>query len=122
MKFERFHFLCCGHPLQSSGLIKCVPDAFEYVNKILNSKVYDVCIETPLQHATKLSARLDNRVLLKREDLQPVHSFKIRGAYNRLGVSLSITCTWHDSTASTLMCLVVEHYRSLFISKQPWLL
>mmetsp|Transcript_53729 Transcript_53729/g.143754 ORF Transcript_53729/g.143754 Transcript_53729/m.143754 type:complete len:591 (-) Transcript_53729:165-1937(-) len=70
--------------ITKEGLIKCVPDAFEYVNKILNSKVYDVCIETPLQHATKLSARLDNRVLLKREDLQPVHSFKIRGAYNRI--------------------------------------
>ncbi|MGE6388930.1 pyridoxal-phosphate dependent enzyme, partial [Pseudomonas sp. NPDC078416] len=55
-----------------------------YVKKILTSRVYDVAVETPLHAARQLSARLGNNVLLKREDLQPVYSFKIRGAYNKL--------------------------------------
>ncbi len=56
----------------------------QYVKKILTSRVYDVAVETPLQPARQLSERLGNQVLLKREDLQPVFSFKIRGAYNRI--------------------------------------
>ncbi|MFB4392828.1 MULTISPECIES: threonine ammonia-lyase, biosynthetic [unclassified Pseudomonas] len=56
----------------------------QYVKKILTSRVYDVAVETPLQSAGQLSKRLNNTVLLKREDLQPVFSFKIRGAYNKL--------------------------------------
>ncbi len=56
----------------------------QYVKKILTSRVYDVAVETPLQPAGQLSKRLGNTVLLKREDLQPVFSFKIRGAYNKL--------------------------------------
>ena len=56
----------------------------QYVKKILTSRVYDVAVETPLQAARQLSERLGNKVLLKREDLQPVFSFKIRGAYNKL--------------------------------------
>ncbi|QLF93338.1 threonine ammonia-lyase, biosynthetic [Pseudomonas sp. ABC1] len=55
-----------------------------YVKKILTSRVYDVAEETPLQPARQLSERLGNQILLKREDLQPVFSFKIRGAYNKL--------------------------------------
>ncbi|KIH76644.1 threonine dehydratase [Geoalkalibacter ferrihydriticus] len=51
---------------------------------ILTSRVYDAAIETPLDEAQGLSALLGNRVLLKREDLQPVFSFKLRGAYNRI--------------------------------------
>jgi threonine dehydratase len=51
---------------------------------ILTSRVYDVAQETPLEPAGRLSARLGNTVLLKREDLQPVFSFKLRGAYNRI--------------------------------------
>ncbi|MBA1231173.1 threonine ammonia-lyase, biosynthetic, partial [Pseudomonas viridiflava] len=50
----------------------------QYVKKILTSRVYDVAIETPLHGARQLSERLGNQVLLKREDLQPVFSFKIR--------------------------------------------
>ena len=60
-----------------------------YVKKILSSDVYDVAIETPLETASFLSARLDTNILFKREDLQPIHSFKIRGAYNRI-VKLSL--------------------------------
>lgn len=56
----------------------------QYVKKTLTSRVYDVAVETPLQPARQLSKRLGNQILLKREDLQPVYSFKIRGAYNKL--------------------------------------
>lgn len=56
----------------------------EYVEKILKARVYDVAIETPLDVMPRLSQRLNNSVLLKREDLQPVFSFKLRGAYNRM--------------------------------------
>ena len=56
----------------------------DYVRRILSAPVYDLAIETPLQPARALSAQLGNQVLLKREDLQPTFSFKIRGAYNRL--------------------------------------
>ena len=55
-----------------------------YVKRILDARVYDVAIETPLDPARSLSQRLNNTVLLKREDLQPVFSFKLRGAYNRM--------------------------------------
>lgn len=55
-----------------------------YLERILKSHVYDVAIETPLDAAPILSRRLGNRVLLKREDLQPVFSFKLRGAYNKI--------------------------------------
>ncbi|MGE5105818.1 MAG: threonine ammonia-lyase, biosynthetic [Betaproteobacteria bacterium] len=58
--------------------------AVDYLQKILTAKVYDVAIETPLGPAPALSARLRNRVLLKREDEQPVFSFKLRGAYNKM--------------------------------------
>ncbi len=56
----------------------------DYLEKILNAQVYDVAIETPLDLASNLSTRVDNRILLKREDMQPVFSFKLRGAYNKI--------------------------------------
>jgi threonine dehydratase len=56
----------------------------DYLQKILTAKVYDVAVETPLDVAPTLSLRLHNRVLLKREDQQPVFSFKLRGAYNKM--------------------------------------
>src|SRR5687768_9656162 len=55
-----------------------------YLEKILTAKVYDVAIESPLDPAPALSARLGNQVLIKREDKQPVFSFKVRGAYNKM--------------------------------------
>src|SRR3990172_2048931 len=55
-----------------------------YIEKILKARVYDVALETPLDLAPNLSRRLNNRVLIKREDLQPVFSFKLRGAYNKI--------------------------------------
>jgi len=56
----------------------------DYLRRALNARVYDVAIETPLELAPSLSARIGNRVLLKREDMQPVFSFKLRGAYNKM--------------------------------------
>ena len=56
----------------------------DYLRRILTARVYDVAIESPLDAAPNLSKRIGNRVLLKREDLQPVFSFKVRGAYNKM--------------------------------------
>jgi threonine dehydratase len=62
-----------------------VPDeSNEYVRRILDARVYDVAEQTPLDRMARLGGRLGRDVLLKREDLQPVFSFKIRGAYNRI--------------------------------------
>ena len=56
----------------------------DYLTNILNARVYDVAIESPLDPAPNLSARLHNTLLLKREDMQEVFSFKLRGAYNKM--------------------------------------
>ncbi len=56
----------------------------DYLKRILNARVYDVAIESPLETAPSLSARTGNTILLKREDMQPVFSFKLRGAYNKM--------------------------------------
>ena len=56
----------------------------KYLKKILNARVYEIARETPLEFAPVLSARTGNRIWLKREDLQPVFSFKCRGAYNKM--------------------------------------
>ncbi|KAK1142820.1 threonine deaminase [Aspergillus melleus] len=73
------------------GLDWGIPDAFllpngfpDYLRLILTSRVYEILDETPLHHAVNLSNRLECRVLLKREDLLPVFSFKLRGAYNKM--------------------------------------
>ena len=65
-------------PTADTGLLE------HYVKKILAAPVYDLAVRTPLQAAPALSALLGNQLLLKREDLQPTFSFKIRGAYNKL--------------------------------------
>jgi threonine dehydratase len=57
-----------------------------YIEKILRASVYDVAIETPLDFAHTLSKRTQNNVFLKREDLQSVFSFKLRGAYNKMAL------------------------------------
>ena len=56
----------------------------DYLKKILTARVYDVAVESALEPAKNLSRRLHNRILLKREDQQPVFSFKLRGAYNKM--------------------------------------
>ncbi|MEM1333626.1 MAG: threonine ammonia-lyase, biosynthetic [Actinomycetota bacterium] len=60
------------------------PTDADYLRRILTARVYDVAIESPLDPAPDLSERTGNRVLLKREDLQPVFSFKLRGAFNKM--------------------------------------
>ncbi len=62
-----------------------MPDSMpDYLRAVLTSRVYEVAIESPLTDAKRLSRRIGHRVLLKREDLQPVFSFKLRGAYNKM--------------------------------------
>ena len=56
----------------------------DYLEKVLTARVYDVAVETPLDAQPNLSRRIGNTVLLKREDMQPVFSFKLRGAYNKM--------------------------------------
>ncbi len=56
----------------------------DYLKKILTARVYDVAVETPLEYAPSLSKRTDNKIYLKREDMQSVFSFKLRGAYNKM--------------------------------------
>jgi threonine dehydratase len=56
----------------------------DYLERILNARVYDVAQESPLEYAPNLSTRLQNKLLLKREDMQSVFSFKLRGAYNKM--------------------------------------
>jgi len=70
----------------------------DYLDRIANSQVYDVAEETPLELARNLSARFGNRIWLKREDLQPVFSFKLRGAYNKIA-ALS-----DDALAAGVIC------------------
>jgi threonine dehydratase len=74
------------------------PTLTEYLQKILTAQVYDVAVETPLERAPQLSARLGNTVLLKREDAQPGFSFKLRGAYNKM-VNLAL-----DQRARGVIC------------------
>ncbi|WP_223146683.1 threonine ammonia-lyase, biosynthetic [Methylomonas albis] len=72
----------------------------KYIEKILRAKVYDVAEETPLDFASTLSEKINNKVYLKREDLQPVFSFKLRGAYNKIA-SLTPEQTAHGIIAAS---------------------
>src|SRR5688500_14527471 len=65
-------------------LVTATADLTQLLHDVLTSRVYDVARETPLDPAPRLSLRLGNEVLLKREDLQPIFSFKLRGAYNKI--------------------------------------
>ena len=69
---------------KAKSLSDISPIASQYLQRILTSQVYGAAIETPLTHAANISLLLGNEVYLKREDCQPVFSFKIRGAYNRI--------------------------------------
>ncbi|WP_430886875.1 threonine ammonia-lyase, biosynthetic [Guyparkeria hydrothermalis] len=70
-----------NHPSRGADLTPLLRD---YLEAILKARVYDVAIESPLEPAIQLSERIGNRVLLKREDMQPVFSFKLRGAYHKI--------------------------------------
>ena len=67
-------------------------EQLDYLRRILLAPIYDVVIETELTPFTKLSSRLNNKIYLKREDQQPVHSFKLRGAYNKLSTLSEAEC------------------------------
>ncbi|HEY0291607.1 MAG TPA: threonine ammonia-lyase, biosynthetic [Hansschlegelia sp.] len=83
----------------------------DYVRKILDARVYDVAINTPLDPMVRLSARLGRHTLLKREDLQPVFSFKIRGAYNKIsGLSQS------DRLAGVICASAGNHAQGVALS------
>ena len=56
----------------------------QIIEKIISSKVYDIAQVTPIDKASNLSKSLKNNIFLKREDLQPTHSFKVRGSYNKI--------------------------------------
>ena len=60
------------------------PEADSYLQRILRARVYEVAQQTALDPAPRLSKRIGNKVFLKREDQQPVFSFKLRGAYNKM--------------------------------------
>jgi len=85
----------------------------KYLNKILNARVYDVARETPLEDANNMSQRLGNRVLIKREDLQPIFSFKVRGAYNKL-----ICLSEEDRVKGVIAASAGNHAQGVALSAQ----
>ena len=87
--------------------------AKSYIERILNAQVYDVARETPLDAAPLLSARLGNQALLKREDLQPVFSFKIRGAYNKIA-----SLTQEQLAKGIVACSAGNHAQGVALSAQ----
>ncbi|TPX34893.1 threonine ammonia-lyase [Synchytrium microbalum] len=85
----------------------------DYLNMILTARVYDVAIESQLQVATNLSARMNNTILFKREDTQPVFSFKLRGAYNRM-MNLSPA----EREKGVIACSAGNHAQGVALSAQ----
>jgi threonine dehydratase len=85
----------------------------DYVRRILDARVYDVATQTPLDVMARLSARLGRRVLQKREDLQPVFSFKIRGAYNRIA-----RLTAAERAAGVICASAGNHAQGVALSAQ----
>ncbi len=84
-----------------------------YIKRILDARIYDVAVETPLDQARLLSRRFDNNILLKREDLQPVFSFKIRGAYNKL-----LQLTEAERALGVIAASAGNHAQGLALSAQ----
>lgn len=85
----------------------------DYLKRILNARVYEVATETPLDYAPLLSERLGNAIWLKREDLQPIFSFKLRGAYNRM-VRLSA----EESAAGVVASSAGNHAQGVALAAQ----
>ncbi|WP_419812508.1 threonine ammonia-lyase, biosynthetic [Bacterioplanoides sp.] len=83
----------------------------DYLKKILSARVYDVAIESPLHIATFLSERLGNQIWLKREDEQPVYSFKIRGAYNKV-----VQLTEEEKAAGVVAASAGNHAQGLALA------
>ena len=89
----------------------------KYVKKILDARIYDLVIETPIDPAPLLSQRLNNQVLLKREDLQPVFSFKLRGAYNKLR-----QLTDEQRAIGVIAASAGNHAQGLALHQKKWVL
>jgi threonine dehydratase len=85
----------------------------DYVRKILDARVYDVAVQTPLDGMGRLGQRLGCQVLLKREDLQPVFSFKIRGAYNRI-----VRLSQAERAAGVICASAGNHAQGVALSAQ----
>ncbi len=83
----------------------------DYLRRILTARVYDVAIESPLDPAPNLSKRIGNKVLLKREDLQPVFSFKVRGAYNKM-----INCSPEQLARGVIAASAGNHAQGVALS------
>jgi len=83
-QFTKFLRRLRGYAITAVHMPEAAKSTIDYLDRIANTSVYEVARETPLELATKLSARFHNRIWLKREDLQPVFSFKLRGAYNKI--------------------------------------
>lgn len=86
--------------MAASCVLSAAPSGADYLKAVLSAPVYDVAQVTPLQEMPKISSRLNNTILVKREDRQQVHSFKIRGAYNML-VSLNAEQRSHGVVAAS---------------------
>ncbi|KAJ1950301.1 threonine deaminase, partial [Linderina pennispora] len=101
-----------GYQTPVSGLKQAsATDGPDYLQMILSSYVYDVATETPLTHAVNLSTRTGNSVFLKREDLQPVFSFKIRGAYNKIS-----HLTQEEKDRGIIACSAGNHAQGVAMS------
>ncbi|KAI7899447.1 threonine ammonia-lyase, biosynthetic [Cokeromyces recurvatus] len=85
----------------------------DYLRMVLTARVYDIIKETPLQEAVNLNSKLDSKIFLKREDLHPVFSFKIRGAYNRLA-----HLTEEEKKRGVIACSAGNHAQGVAISAQ----
>jgi threonine dehydratase len=85
----------------------------KYIERILRARVYDVAEETPLDFAPNLSKRLGNAVYLKREDLQPVFSFKLRGAYNKIAL-----LTEKERTGGVIAASAGNHAQGVALAAQ----
>lgn len=88
-------------------------ESIDYLQNILTAQVYDVAKESPLQEAKNLSYRLQNTILIKREDLQSVFSFKLRGAYNRM-VFLSM----EEKEKGVIACSAGNHAQGVALAAQ----
>jgi threonine dehydratase len=93
--------------------VHSLPDALDYLKMILTANVYDVARETPLQRANQLSNRTKNTLLFKREDLQPVFSFKLRGAYNRM-----LQLSPQERTQGVIACSAGNHAQGVALAAQ----
>ncbi|KAJ3203390.1 hypothetical protein HK099_001531 [Clydaea vesicula] len=88
-------------------------EEIDYLKLILTAKVYDVAVETPLVYAPKLSQKLGNTIYLKREDLQPVFSFKIRGAYNKIS-----QLSQEEKLRGVICCSAGNHAQGVALAAQ----